>query len=557
MYRWLILLSIVGATATIGSTASAETPPADALGGAWPPAPVPSQPEPARGQYKRIGQWALTLILRGEPEKAVEYLQGILEQREEDGEIHFLLALAQSHRDQPEAAEAAIRRALRLELPAERFLAGPRELLEPLRELDAWKRLEEQLAGRLLHGPMLGAVTDRSARIWVRTARPATVRVAAGDSPQSLNLHSEAVQTEAESDFTAVVRLEGLRPSSDYHYRVFVDDRPQGVHSFRTFAPVGEPCRFTVAFGGGAGYVPEHERMWTTIASIQPDALLLLGDNVYIDDPERPEMQRYCYYRRQSRPEFRALLASTSVYAIWDDHDFSTDDSWGGPHSDVPDWKRPVWEIFRQNWVNAFYGGGEEQPGVWFDFAIGDVHFIMLDGRYYRTDSGRQGGEGVENPTMLGAAQKRWLKQTLSRSDGTFKVLVSPVPWDFRAKAGRAGRDTWAGYAGEREEIFSFIEQNGIEGVVLMSADRHRSDAWQIERPDAYDLYDFSSSRLTNEHVHPEMAEAVFSYNKTQSFGRITFDTEADDPTVTYDVITIDGETVHSLRVPLSELRFN
>ncbi|HCU87352.1 MAG TPA: hypothetical protein DGP39_07465, partial [Verrucomicrobiales bacterium] len=59
--------------------------------------------------------------------------------------------------------------------------------------------------------------------------------------------------------------------------------------------------RFTIAFGGGSGYVPENERMWNTIGAIDPRAVLLLGDNVYIDDPETPEMQRFHYYRRQSQ----------------------------------------------------------------------------------------------------------------------------------------------------------------------------------------------------------------------------------------------------------------
>ena len=89
-----------------------------------------------------------------------------------------------------------------------------------------------------------------------------------------------------------------------------------------------------------------------------------------------------------------------------------------------------------------------------------------------------------------------------------------------------------------------------------MSADRHRSDAWRIERSDGYDLYEFNSSRLTNQHVHQTMDEAIFSYNAKQSFGRIRFDTTADDPFVTYDVVNIDGEMVHSLTVRRSELQF-
>ena len=72
------------------------------------------------------------------------------------------------------------------------------------------------------------------------------------------------------------------------------------------------------------------------------------------------------------------------MYSIWDDHDFGTNDCIPGPEIEVPTWKRSVWEIYKQNWVNPSYGGGSEQPGCWYDFHIGDVHFLMLDGRYYR-----------------------------------------------------------------------------------------------------------------------------------------------------------------------------
>ena len=142
--------------------------------------------------------------------------------------------------------------------------------------------------------------------------------------------------------------------------------------------------KFTIAFGGGAGYVPPHERMWDTIGAIDPRALLLLGDNAYIDDPKTPEMQLFHYYRRQSQPEWTKLAKKVPIYAIWDDHDFTTNDGWGGPAIEEPSWKREVWKIFKDNWDNPYYGGGEKQPGCWFDFWIGKVHFVLIDGRYYR-----------------------------------------------------------------------------------------------------------------------------------------------------------------------------
>ena len=97
------------------------------------------------------------------------------------------------------------------------------------------------------------------------------------------------------------------------------------------------------------------------------------------------------------------------------------------------------------------------------------------------------------------------------------KTMLGPVQKKFRE---------------ERAEIFDFLAENRIEGVILISADRHRSDAWRIERPNGYPLYEFESSRLTNEAVHKLMPGALFGYNEKQSFGLLAFDTSVPDHTV-------------------------
>ncbi len=50
---------------------------------------------------------------------------------------------------------------------------------------------------------------------------------------------------------------------------------------------------------------------------------------------------------------------------------------------------------------------------------------------------------------------------------------------------------------------------------------------------------------------------AIFSYNKPQSFGLVTFDTTVADPQVTYEVVNIDGEKPHSITVKRSKLTRN
>ena len=508
----------------------------------------------AATQYKKLARDVISQIVDGKYNASIKHFEYYLNEYPEDLESLYGLAIAYAQKQDIDKAIAYTKQAVDAGLPFGRFLAGPRSLLNPLTDSLEFKTFSEKYppVGLLwLHGPMLGCVTDTSAKFWIRTAREVPVAIWVEESENSDSvIKSTIVKTNKEQDFTAVVTVNGLRPNTNYHYGLLIDDISLSIKwPFRTFPNLGKPTKFQVGFGGGAGYTPQHERMWNTIAAHELPAFLLLGDNVYIDNPTRPAVQQYCYYRRQSRPEFRDFTASTAIYAIWDDHDFTTNDSGGGPEIYKPEWKIPVWRLFRDNWNNPYYGGGENQPGCWFDFSIGDVDFFMLDGRYYRTDP------KAKNPSMLGPAQQKWLYKKLKSSTATFKVLASPVPWAFGAKPGSL--DPWQGYKQQREEIFSFLEQNKIDGVILISADRHRSDAWKIERANGYDLYEFESSRLTNIHTHQVMPAALFGYNEKCSFGLLSFDTTLPDPQVTYQIINIDNEVIHTLSLKKSQLSHN
>ena len=510
-------------------------------------------------QYKQLARDDIARMVDGDVRNVFKRCRAYLEEHPDDLESLYCLAAAHARNGELEEAMAYVRRAVEAGLPFGRFLAGPRDLLKPLTESDPFKAFAAEHPVTVLHGPTLGCVTDHSATIWVRTGYETTVQVLVGPTKDLANpIASAVVRTDKEKDYTAVAFVEGLKPNTRYHYALVVDGT-QGAEQwcFSTFPPAGSHAAFEVGFGGGGGYTPKHERMWNTLIAHKLPAFLFLGDNVYIDHPTYPAVQQYCYYRRQSRPEFRGFAAQAGLFAIWDDHDFTTNDAGGGPEVDTPAWKIPVWRLFMNNWNNPSYGGGETQPGCWFSFSIADVDFFMLDGRYYRTPANprESGGRArVEHPSMLGPVQKRWLFEALKKSTGVFKVIASPVPWAYGAKPGSL--DPWQGYRDEREEIFSFLEENRIGGVILISADRHRSDAWKIERPNGYDLYEFESSRLTNIHTHDIMAGSLFGYNETCSFGLLHFDTTKADPEVTYQIVSIDNEVIRTLTLERSALEY-
>ena len=399
---------------------------------------------------------------------------------------------------------------------------------------------------QLFGGPMLGDVTSTSAKFWLRATHPCRITLeiteANSTNPSILSFKTKATET---NDLTVVLEAKGLKPFTEYVANFSDDNGPAGrrENRFRTSPALGQKERFSVAFGGGARYNPPKERIWKTVADRNPHAFLFLGDNLYQDKPTHRNLQRVYYYRRQMRPEFVELSATTACYAIWDDHDFGANDVSGGIEPFKPAWKLPVWKVFKENWPNPYFGGGEKQPGCWFDFSIGDVDFFMTDGRYYRD---------FKKGTMLGPVQKQWLKEKLNNSEATFKVIASGTLWTETADKG--GKDSWWGVPEEREEIFSLIDEKNIGGVILLSADRHRTDVYKIKRPNGYDLYEFETSKLTNNHTHGTKKQAVFSYNKGNFFGLLDFDLTKEDPEMTFRCITMENEEVYNLTLKQSQL---
>jgi len=502
--------------------------------------------------YKRRGQRQMLDIVEGRYQEAADYCRELLETDPNDLESLYNLAIAQAYLGNDEMAIKTVKKSMDAGLPFSRYLAGPRDILKPLTDLNDFKKIAKENNISLLHGPLLGCLTDQSARFWVRTLEEAEVQIHISKSDKMTNpIISKIVDSQRNQDYTALIDVDGLQVATDYHYNVSIDGKPAFDHKlpvFRTYPEKDKGAVFRVGFGGGAGYVPTSERIWDVIHSHNPSAFLFMGDNVYINMPEQPNgVHYYTYYRRQTRPEFKRLVASTAAYAIWDDHDCSTDDVWMGPYKDKPAWKLPLFEVFRQNWNNPGYGD-PEWPGCWFNFSIADVDFFMLDGRFYRTNP------YLENPTMLGPIQKKWLLEQLKKSQAKIKVIASPVPWSLASKG--EARDTWNGFKEERKDIFDFLAENKISGVILLSADRHRSDAWKIEHPDIYPLYEFTSSRLTNAHSHELMPNALFGYNEKQSFGFLTFDTKGPESSVSFQIYSIDNELIHTHKVDLSEISY-
>jgi hypothetical protein len=253
----------------------------------------------------------------------------------------------------------------------------------------------------LVLGPILRRIDGDQATIWVQTARPATVEVRAGKAGGASRTFS------AFGRHYALVVVEGLRPGTSTEYEVLLDGRrawPEPDSRFppsviRTRSP-DEPVR--LLFGScrqATPYVTKRyppdaldayaARLAAALRAGQagnqwPDALLLLGDQVYADETS-PAIRRWLRSRRRRRrpdapaeqvvgfdeythlyleswtdPEMRWLFSTVPSLMIFDDHeiidDWNTSASWRADMAAQPWWAQRITAGLSSYWVYQHMG---------------------------------------------------------------------------------------------------------------------------------------------------------------------------------------------------------
>lgn len=425
-------------------------------------------------------------------------------------------------------------------------LAGATLSLLPLSVRRALARSERGYP-RLMEGPMIGAVGPDSARLWMRASGCFPVTLHYGRSPDLADARvSEAVEVGPENDYVAVITLTGLQPGATYYYRPFVNGEPAKYidtlpgFSFRTAPPAGEMGRFRIGFGSCCRWQEyQTQPIWNSLSQWQPDLFYWLGDNIYADTLE-PSIFADLYKAQRRVEEYQPFGRSVPQLAIWDDHDYGLNN-----HDRESPVREDAYELFRRFWANPAYGT-RDTKGIFFHYSYGGVDFFFLDTRYHRMPNAAPDGP---QKTMLGDGQKAWLKRELKASEAPFKVLISGSGWSHNPAA--FGEDTWTSYRTERDELFDFIRDQNIAGVILMSGDVHRAEANCIPRSEegGYDLYEMVSSGLAQGTGMPDPEEIPEvhlrePYTGGHNAGILDFDLTADDPVVRFNVINSVSQTV-------------
>lgn len=370
-------------------------------------------------------------------------------------------------------------------------------------------------------GVASGDVTSTSAVLWTRIDRDASLvlEIATSADFTGALAFQQTLRSTGATDFTAKIIAEPLLPGTLYFYRWRQGDDTSETGTFRT-APaenVAANVRFVYSGDMDGALLPdiplldEFENVFEVLDGMRrerADFFVFLGDTVYTDSPLRLEgparslaEYRDVYKDNRDIPALPNLLRTTSVYAVWDDHEVRND--FAGKAVDpslYANGRQAFLEympIAEDNFpADASCAGAPLFRVVRWGTA---VELFILDERSCRSANVQNVckddfaptlppaerlaiGESAQPPagclaalfdparTMLGDVQKALFKDALRTSTATFKIVINEVPIQQLLAL---PYDRWEGYAAERAEILHFIRDQNIRNVIFLTTDLH------------------------------------------------------------------------------------
>jgi alkaline phosphatase D len=433
--------------------------------------------------------------------------------------------------------------------------------------------VEAQNSKGIVSGPMLGQVEMRTAKIWVEAGNDAkSVAIRYWKSGDPAHPFTRAYKGALNNDFNPVtIDLVGLEMNTKYDYQVVyngVSTKFQGTFTTKDLWQWRKPVPDFSFLTGSCAYFnePRFDRpgkpyggdstIFLSMAK-EPSAFMVwLGDNWYTREADY--LSEWGLWYRASRdrsvPELQPFLKAMPHYAIWDDHDYGSNDA-----DKTYPLKSTSREVFKGYWANPSYGDNGE--GIYSKVSYGDADFFLMDDRTYRSADAMQPLiDGKPNPSkrMWGPKQMDWLKNALINSQATFKFIVT----GSQTLNPASPVDCLQHYPIEFNEFINFLMEEKIEGVVLLTGDRHHSEVIRYDRVNGYPLYDITSSPLTSgvakvgEAERGNPARVAGTLIEAQNYTKIQISGAPKSRELTVQFLGVKAEKLGEWHLKETELKF-
>jgi alkaline phosphatase D len=326
------------------------------------------------------------------------------------------------------------------------------------------------------------------------------------------------------------VDLQGLEPDRWYHYRFQVGGATSPVGRTRTFpVPGADVARLRLAYASCQHWEHGYYSAYRHMLAEDLDAVMFLGDYIYeysgSRDAVRPSGQgtaltledyraRYALYK--SDPDLQRMHQACPWLLTWDDHEVQNDyagitqGSRGPQGVDFVARRAAAYQAYYEHMPLRAAALGRALNGVWgvqrelrlYDRVsfgrLANLH--LLDDRQYRDPQGcTKGGDtgsSTVNPaqcaaladpqrTLLGAAQERWLAQSLARNTARWTVLGQQTVFgqrDFkRGPEVSVSNDGWDGYSAARSRLTDLLQRHIVSNPVFLGGDVHSNWVGQVK----------------------------------------------------------------------------
>lgn len=371
------------------------------------------------------------------------------------------------------------------------------------------------------HGPVVGAITSSSCKIYLRTFSPAAIELELSDK----QIFSGS--TTKERDNSVIIQLHSLLPDKKYSLRIFVNGKEDTTKgSFRTFPAEG--AKGDYSFVTGSCQETTNMKVFDAIPKNDPYFLMHTGDFTY---PDYMIARNYAasqegidssYRRRYNEKVMKQMLYNVPIDYMFDDDDYvgasagryCTNDLISKIHHGKITYTMPA-DTFPPLWrANVIKGYADYFPhydlpdtteGIFHSFKFGNAEFFVIDrnsakdapdGDVFKYNAKKNKWYFAPDSSMalFGKKQMDWLKRAIKNSTADWKFIVSGVPLNGACeKLIQAGVKIqhmhykewcgfhlasgfghyWAGFPVERNDFMHFVKQNNIKNVLVISGDTH------------------------------------------------------------------------------------
>jgi phosphodiesterase/alkaline phosphatase D-like protein len=353
----------------------------------------------------------------------------------------------------------------------------------------------------------LAHATQTTATVWVRHTSGGVLTLECNGQ----TFPGDTLDT-GTADGSGTVTATGLSAGRDYPFTVSVGGVQLHAGTLKTAPAAGSTFGLLYAYC----FHPGRPAMPILNAMKQHDdiaAFVMGGDNIYADagpgtgpttingetfynlgaamqaDPTDLAAARSntrAQYRSNFKmPGIQQAIESFPTYAVISDHDIQAGDNYDASrdHADANDYI--VWattdaeaEAVYDELVDIFhevYKGHPENTSAnrntnlpttsqfYYDCVYGDAHCIFLDANTHK----------VRGSIDYGATQIAWIKEVLSASTATWKIIFT----------GEATGESRSSLTTDDQEIADYIDAQGITGVVMITGDIHAPAVFEYGFP--------------------------------------------------------------------------